>query len=72
MFCFLPDLDMKKDIDTLIAEERAEIIIKYDTVSVRATVPGPCRIGRSCTAEYLPTQSVFSLGQMACLLQRGS
>lgn len=31
---FLPDLDMKKDIDTLIAEERVEIITKYDKVSV--------------------------------------
>ncbi len=30
--CFLPDLDMKKDIDVLIAEERAEIIDKYDKV----------------------------------------
>lgn len=26
------DLDMKKDIDTLIAEERAEIIAKYERV----------------------------------------
>ena len=34
IFLFL-DLDMKKDIDTLIAEERAEIITKYDRVSVR-------------------------------------
>lgn len=31
---FLPDLDMKKDIDALIAEERAEIISKYDKVTV--------------------------------------
>lgn len=30
--CFLSDFDMKKDIDTLIAEERAEIISKYDKV----------------------------------------
>ena len=36
---FLPDLDMKKDIDTLIAEERADIIAKYDKVSVCAEVP---------------------------------
>lgn len=36
---FLPDLDMKKDIDALIAEERAEIISKYDKVTVhRETV----------------------------------
>lgn len=34
LICFLLDLDMKKDIDTLIAEERAEIITKYDRVSV--------------------------------------
>ena len=27
------DIDMKKDIETLIAEERAEIILKYATVS---------------------------------------
>lgn len=32
--CFLIDFDMKKDIDTLIAEERAEIISKYDKVGV--------------------------------------
>lgn len=32
--CFLPDFDMKKDIDTLIAEERTEIISKYDKVGV--------------------------------------
>jgi hypothetical protein len=25
-------IDMKKDIETLIAEERADIILKYDTV----------------------------------------
>lgn len=31
---FLLDLDMKKDIDALIAEERAEIITKYDKVCV--------------------------------------
>lgn len=31
---FLSDFDMKKDIDTLIAEERADIISKYDKVSV--------------------------------------
>ena len=37
--CFPPDSDMKKDIETLIAEERAEIISKYDKVSV-------------CTQEY--------------------
>lgn len=29
------DLDMKKDIDTLIAEERAEIIAKYERVRQR-------------------------------------
>lgn len=29
------DLDMKKDIDTLIAEERAEIISKYERVRQR-------------------------------------
>lgn len=32
-FCLLLDFDMKKDIDALIAEERAEIISKYDKVS---------------------------------------
>ena len=31
---FLSDSDMKKDIDTLIAEERADIISKYDKVGV--------------------------------------
>lgn len=31
-FCSLLDLDMKKDIDTFIAEERAEILSKYDRV----------------------------------------
>lgn len=30
--CEPVDLDMKKDIDTLIAEERAEIIAKYERV----------------------------------------
>ena len=30
---FLLDFDMKKDLDSLIAEERAEIISKYDKVS---------------------------------------
>lgn len=30
--CFFPRFEMKKDIDTLIAEERAEIILKYDKV----------------------------------------
>ncbi len=39
--CLLPDFDMKKDIDTLIAEERAEIISKYDRVSVHAGIPSP-------------------------------
>lgn len=39
--CFLPDLDMKKDIDTLIAEERAEIITKYDKVSVCTGILSP-------------------------------
>ena len=38
---FLPDLDMKKDIDALIAEERADIISKYDKVTV-------CTEGPSC------------------------
>lgn len=28
------DIDMKKDIETLIAEERADIILKYATVSL--------------------------------------
>lgn len=37
--CFLLDLDMKKDIDTLIAEERSEIITKYDRVSVCTEIP---------------------------------
>lgn len=36
---FLPDLDMKKDIDALIAEERAEIISKYDKVTVCTEIP---------------------------------
>lgn len=33
--CFVPfsDFEMKKDIDTLIAEERAEIINKYEKAS---------------------------------------
>lgn len=33
--CFVPfsDFEMKKDIDTLIAEERAEIIEKYEKAS---------------------------------------
>lgn len=31
------DIDMKKDIETLIAEERADIILKYATVSLRLT-----------------------------------
>lgn len=39
--CFLSDFDMKKDIDTLIAEERAEIISKYDRVSVCTGIPSP-------------------------------
>ncbi|CDQ66234.1 unnamed protein product [Oncorhynchus mykiss] len=30
LFAF-SDIDMKKDIETLIAEERADIILKYDT-----------------------------------------
>lgn len=38
---FLSDFDMKKDIDTLIAEERAEIISKYDKVCVST--------GRECS-----------------------
>lgn len=38
---FLPDLDMKKDIDALIAEERAEIISKYDKVTVCTERPSP-------------------------------
>lgn len=35
VFCFVPfsDFEMKKDIDTLIAEERAEIINKYEKAS---------------------------------------
>lgn len=32
---------MKKDIDTLLAEERAEIIAKYDKVSVCTAMPSP-------------------------------
>ena len=34
LFCVvvLADIDMKKDIATLIAEERADIILKYDQV----------------------------------------
>lgn len=31
--CLFLDFDMKKDIDALIEEERAEIISKYDKVS---------------------------------------
>lgn len=32
-FCaYFADIDMKKDIETLIAQERAEIISKYDKV----------------------------------------
>lgn len=31
---FPTDIDMKKDIETLIAEERADIILKYATVSL--------------------------------------
>lgn len=38
---FLTDFDMKKDIDTLIAEERAEIISKYDKVSLCTGIPSP-------------------------------
>lgn len=33
---------MKKDIETLIAEERAEIILKYTTVSSHMSVDGWC------------------------------
>lgn len=32
-FTLSADIDMKKDIETLIAEERADIILKYATVS---------------------------------------
>lgn len=39
--CLLLDLDMKKDIDTLIAEERTEIISKYDKVSLCTGIPSP-------------------------------
>lgn len=33
-FTLSTDIDMKKDIETLIAEERADIILKYATVSL--------------------------------------
>jgi len=38
--CFVPfsDFEMKKDIDTLIAEERAEIINKYEKASYNLSV----------------------------------
>lgn len=39
---FFLDLDMKKDIDALIAEERTEIIAKYDRVSVWHTSSISC------------------------------
>lgn len=53
---FLPDLDMKKDIDALIAEERAEIISKYDKVTVcterpSRTVPDSTS-DHDCSHEY--------------------
>lgn len=35
-FLFLTAFDMKKDIDVLIAEERAEIIAKYEKVKAFA------------------------------------
>lgn len=34
LFLFSVDIDMKKDIESLIAEERADIILKYATVSL--------------------------------------
>lgn len=37
---FLSRFEMKKDIDTLIAEERAEIISKYDKVSQLSLLSG--------------------------------
>lgn len=40
-FCFPSDFDMKKDIDTLIAEEHAEIISKYDKVCLCTGIPFP-------------------------------
>ena len=33
-----PDIDMKKDIEKLIAEERADIILKYAQVSLPAWI----------------------------------
>lgn len=32
ILAFFPDFDMKKDIEQLIAEERADILTKYDKV----------------------------------------
>lgn len=40
-FSLFLDFDMKKDIDSLIAEERVEIIAKYDKVSVCTGMPSP-------------------------------
>lgn len=34
LFLYSADIDMKKDIESLIAEERADIILKYATVSL--------------------------------------
>lgn len=52
-FCFLSDFDMKKDIDTLIAEERAEIISKYDTVRLCTGILFPSSDSDSFTMIFL-------------------
>lgn len=42
---------MKKDIDTLIAEEHAEIISKYDKVGLCTGIPFPTSEGKRFTID---------------------
>lgn len=66
LFLFSVDIDMKKDIESLIAEERADIILKYATVSLH------CHLCfRSCLGRRVLTWFILGLtkGQkFKCLL----
>lgn len=72
LFLFSVDIDMKKDIESLIAEERADIILKYATVSLHCHLCFCSCLGRRVLTWFIlgltKTQKDKNSNVFLCLL----